>query len=67
MKGMIAAINKALASLDVEVVEGPGKTARGPLRPRALMATVRPSRAPSKSTVFGGSCFVASAAAYVYT
>jgi hypothetical protein len=59
-RGMMAAISSVLASL----VGCAGTTwARDPVRPRGLFAMRRPSRIPSKSTVFGGSCFVASAAA----
>ena len=33
---------------------------RGPILPRCVDAIKRPSRTPSHSTLFGGSCFVAS-------
>jgi hypothetical protein len=61
-RGSIAAMRIAVASvLGALVVSVAG---RGPVRPRGLDAVKRPSQTPSNSTVFGGSCFVASLAAY---
>ena len=57
----MAAISKVLASLVGTAVAA---CARGPVRPRGLFAIRRLSRTLSNSIVFGGSCFVASAAAY---
>lgn len=60
-KGIIAVTSSVAGSLT-----GGGVSARwGPLRPQALTEDEsRPSQIPSNSTVFGGSCLVASAAAY---
>lgn len=58
--GNIAAIRSAVAS---ELEDGAG-VGQGPVRPRGLPLESRPSRTPSKSGVLGGSCFVASPAAF---
>jgi hypothetical protein len=62
-RGMMAAISSMLGS--AEGTAGPKVEVdwRGPVRPRDLTQVRRPSRAPSKSTVFGSACLVASAAA----
>jgi hypothetical protein len=54
--GKMVAINSALVSEEV--------AKRGPVRPRDLTLASQPSRTPSKSVVLGGSCFVASPAAW---
>jgi hypothetical protein len=58
--GKKAAINKAAVSVDDKAVTAE----HGPVRPRGLTSESRPSRTPSKSVVLGGSCLVASPAAY---
>lgn len=58
MRGIIA-IRREVASLVVF------SWVREVCRPRGLDAWSRPSRTPSKSTVLGGSFFVASYAAYL--
>ena len=58
-RGSIAAIRIAVASGALLV----SAAAHGPALPWGLDVTKRPSRTPSNSTVFGGSCFVASLAA----
>lgn len=59
--GSKAARSTALVLSDV--IGGASAAALGPPRPRGLDDMSRPSRVPSNSTVFGGSCLVASAAA----
>jgi len=54
----IMAINMAVGSTTLDDEQGPE-------RPWGTVFDKRPSRTPSNSTVFGGSCFVASFAAYL--
>lgn len=63
MRGMRAAMSNIVASLEAGVDAGTEAEERGPMRPRVFHSMRRPSRAPSKSAVFGGSCLVQSPAA----
>lgn len=61
----MAAIRRFVVSEEVEeeLDEADADAEYGPERPRGFAAAPRPSRSPSNSEMFGGSCFVESDAA----